>query len=321
MEKPGFQLFLLAGALSLNACDKTEKPETDVSFVADTRVSVERQIQTAEIPIPPKPECPPEMVNVNNIFCIDRVEASLIEMKQERSMYPYYSHDFSILTRDYSYWIKMAGSSEKPDGSVWDKPLLDSVIQIPAPPAWQMKEGVLPKAVSKKNVLPNGYLNYYVAKQACENAGKRLCMKAEWETACRGEGDRLYPYGSEYQQGQCNIFRWSHPALLLHGSAAINHTDPRLHLMEEKPGKPLLRKTGATVTCISQWGEDGISDMVGNLDEWVEGDTPSFKGGFYSRVTKKGCDATFGKGHVKGYYDYSLGVRCCKDLKDGENQH
>jgi hypothetical protein len=51
--------------------------------------------------------------------------------------------------------------------------------------------------------------------------------------------------------------------------------------------------------------------MVGNLDEWVEEPSGEFMGGFYSRGTKEGCDAAI-TAHPTSYYDYSLGVRCCR---------
>ena len=39
----------------------------------------------------------------------------------------------------------------------------------------------------------------------------------------------------------------------------------------------------------------------------------TFVGGFYSRATNRGCDARV-EVHDYGYYDYSLGTRCCKSL-------
>jgi len=77
-------------------------------------------------------------------------------------------------------------------------------------------------------------------------------------------------------------------------------------------GKPLLRKTGETPTCVSEWEGDGIRDMVGNLDEWIDDPEGTFLGGFYSRATRSGCDARI-SGHPIDYFDYSTGVRCCED--------
>ena len=70
-------------------------------------------------------------------------------------------------------------------------------------------------------------------------------------------------------------------------------------------------KTGETPDCKSEWGSDAIFDMVGNLDEWVDEPKGRFSGGFFSRSTREGCDASV-TAHPRAYYDYSLGVRCCK---------
>jgi hypothetical protein len=73
-----------------------------------------------------------------------------------------------------------------------------------------------------------------------------------------------------------------------------------------------LRLTGATPKCSSPWNGDALYDMVGNVDEWVEGEkAPAFVGGFYARSTTKGCEAIVDS-HAAIYYDYSTGTRCCK---------
>jgi formylglycine-generating enzyme required for sulfatase activity len=134
-------------------------------------------------------------------------------------------------------------------------------------------------------------------------------LPEEWVQACRGEANRRFPYGDEYAYGRCNVDREAHPAALLHGNASINHLDPRLNLVEGESG-PLLRATGATEECVSRWGSDGVFDMVGNLDEWVAPGA-AFQGGFYARATREGCDARISS-HPPEYFDYSLGVRCCR---------
>jgi hypothetical protein len=55
--------------------------------------------------------------------------------------------------------------------------------------------------------------------------------------------------------------------------------------------------------------------MVGNLDEWVNDPRGVFMGGFYSRQTDKGCEKEEPAHSYRVYYDYSLGTRCCKDLR------
>jgi len=173
-----------------------------------------------------------------------------------------------------------------------------------------MKEDFKSVARSVQGVIPSGYMSGVMAKRACEGAGKRLCSQAEWTAACRGEHGAAFPYGPSYAEGGCNVFREAHPAVVLYGDASKNHLDPRLNLAEGSNG-PLLRRTGATPSCRSSWGQDGVYDMVGNLDEWVESESGAFQGGFYARSTREGCDARITV-HPPQYLDYSLGVRCCQ---------
>jgi hypothetical protein len=165
-------------------------------------------------------------------------------------------------------------------------------------------------AVSRPAVVPNGYLSGLMAERVCRNADKRLCHYDEWLTACKGEAKRQFPYGVEYKPGACNVFRALHPAKELHDNATVGHLDPRLGLVKEPNGDPLLRPTGATPGCRSEWGSEAAWDMNGNLDEWVEDDKGRFVGGFFSRSTRNGCESSV-TAHPPSYLDYSTGTRCC----------
>lgn len=252
-----------------------------------------------------EPTCPREMVLVDGRYCVDRYEAALVDVATERALSPYYPPS-----------PRLAYSAEQ----AWKTKRLElgdpaaRALGLPALPAWQRTEGVEPRAVSARGLVPQGYVSGVVAERACKSAGKRLCTLGEWRTACRGERDKPFPYGEgdRYVAGKCNVFREAHPAMVLHGDFSVGHTDPRLNLVEVK-GQPLLRKTGATSECISEWGDDGVADMVGNLDEWVEDSDGTFVGGFYARATKEGCASTVST-HGYAYYDYSTGIRCCRDL-------
>jgi len=87
-----------------------------------------------------------------------------------------------------------------------------------------------------------------------------------------------------------------------------------MNLVSEGGERPFLRVTGATASCTSRWASDAAYDMVGNIDEWVEGDRPEFVGGFYARSTSNGCESRV-TNHAPSYYDYSIGVRCCRDAE------
>src|SRR5262249_165823 len=131
-------------------------------------------------------------------------------------------------------------------------------------------------------------------------------------TACRGEANTDFPYGDDWIEGACNVFREDHPAAVLHGNVSVGHLDPRLNHVAAK-GRPLFQTAGASPACRSRWGSDAVYDLVGNVDEWVDrGDKgPAFAGGFYSRGTRAGCDSLVAS-HPRAYFDYSTGVRCCK---------
>jgi hypothetical protein len=241
------------------------------------------------------------MVDVGAAFCIDRFEASLVDARSGRKLSPYYHPALGQTRASFRRW-----ETERLEmGNVAARRM-----PLPPPPSWQLAETVDPKAISERGVVPNGYLNRDVAERACKNAGKRLCTSDEWVTACRGFQRRKFPYGDDYAYGVCNVHGPHHPALVLHGNASIGHLDPRLNQVEVD-GESLLRVTGATAGCRSEWGADAAYDMVGNLDEWVYDPDGAFLGGFYARGTAEGCDARVGV-HAPEYFDYSLGVRCCR---------
>jgi formylglycine-generating enzyme required for sulfatase activity len=248
--------------------------------------------------------CPPEMVLVRDTFCIDRYEVTLVDAGSGRALSPYYHPTAEATRREWERWQRLKPTSKRDEGRN---------MPIPAPPEWSLSAAHFdPMAVSSQGAIPNGYLSGQIAAAACTRADKRLCTPEEWVTACRGEKNRKYPYGHLYEEGRCNVFRTTHPARLLHGDASEGHLDPRLNQVVEGTD-PLLRPTGSTVTCASEWNGDAVYDMVGNLDEWVDDPDGTFVGGFYSRSTREGCDARV-EVHSYDYYDYSLGTRCCKGL-------
>ena len=259
-----------------------------------------------EIPADPTsmaPRCQSDMVLVAHRVCVDRYEASLVDAETNEAASPYYPPKRSLATSIQEHWTSARytfGLSKT------------ALMALPALPDWEKQHDVQPKAVSRRGQIPQGYVSGPLASLACKNADKRLCSIDEWRLACRGERDQAFPYGSRYEPGKCNVFREAHPAMVLHGNASVGHTDPRLNLVQVE-GKPLLRATGETETCSSAWGEDGATDMVGNIDEWVDDPEGTFVGGFYARATKEGCRATIST-HVFDYFDYSTGIRCCRDL-------
>jgi len=280
----------------------SSEPELDILYLPD---GGDRPAPDVGRPRPheldhPASRCPADMVDIAGRFCIDRYEA-VLEDAQGRRLSPYY-HPTRVQTKaSYEQWKRQRLQSETAEGRA---------LPVPNPPPWQLTEAFEPRAVSLPGEIPQGYMSGRAASEACHNAGKRLCTQEEWVTACRGEADTPFPYGTEYEAGRCNVFRHTHPAAVLHGNPAIHHLDPRLNLVAEQ-GRPLLRPTGTTPECISRWGDDGVYDMVGNLAEWVADEDGLFLGGFYARDARNGCERSVAA-HAYTYFDYSLGVRCCR---------
>lgn len=243
--------------------------------------------------------CPPDMVAVAGRVCVDRYEASLVELGSGRAWSPFYAPDLERARSVHAYY------AARMERSAPDR--LEATLPLPSLPDFEPRL----RAASRPGVLPQGYTSGEQAEAACAAAGKRLCTEAEWVTACRGEAQRDFPYGDRYEQGSCNVFREHHPSMLLHGNASRYHDDPRNPTLVVE-GRTLLLETGASPRCASRWGDDAIFDMVGNLDEWVASDEGVFVGGFYSRGTRSGCAARVSS-HVKSYADYSTGLRCCSD--------
>lgn len=293
------------GAVGASPGNDIAEPDTPprLLHLPDARPSTPASALEA-LPAPPLAlpgRCPPEMVDVGGRFCIDRYEAVLVDAEQGRRLSPYYHPTRGQTRASWKRWQRRrleTGSAEA------------RAMPLPEPPAFQLEEAFEPRAAVERGAVPSGYLSRDLAEVACRNAGKRLCTAEEWATACRGQQDRKYPYGDEYVAERCNVFRPAHPAALLHGSPSIGHLDPRLNQVSSGDA-PLLRRTGETSGCRSEWGGDAVYDMVGNLDEWVDDPKGVFLGGFYSRGTREGCDARI-EVHPPGYFDYSLGVRCCK---------
>jgi hypothetical protein len=243
------------------------------------------------------------MVAVGNELCVDRFESQLVDAATGVPLSP----DYPTSRHMTEHVLKKWSAGRWRTGDLHARAL-------PLPPLLRAP-GDTPSAIARSRfaVVPSGYLTWYAAKKACVAAGKRLCTYYEWLTACRGDKGRKFPYGDDYERGTCNVYRYDHPAATLHDNAAIGHLDPRLNRVTEG-GEPLLRRTGATASCASRWGDDAIYDMVGNLDEWVDHKRGSFAGGFYSRSTRKGCDSVITV-HPKRYLDYSLGTRCCLNAR------
>ena len=134
-------------------------------------------------------------------------------------------------------------------------------------------------ACNYRGTIPWGNVTYEDARNACMDAGKRLCTKAEWMAAC----GQVYPYGGSYADGKCT-----------------------------GPNANESSATGAKSSCKTS---SGIFDMSGNVREWVEGGT--LMGGAYNSTTAD--ELKCGAAQSPQNYDtYSPnrgdGFRCCQDV-------
>jgi formylglycine-generating enzyme len=172
------------------------------------------------------------------------------------------------------------------------------------------------RAISRRGVVPQGYINEIQADRACRAAGKRLCNNAEWTLACQGPARRQFPYGNQRQSGQCNDGHRRHPVVQLYGQSRMyiwggdTMNDPQINQL---PGTVAL--TGAFESCANEFG---VFDMVGNLHEWIDDPNGTFRGGYYmdTRLNGDGC-AYRTSAHNVSYRDYSTGFRCCSDIPEG----
>ncbi len=247
--------------------------------------------------------CPEDMVFTRGT-CIDRYEASMVDRDTGQPLSPFYPPHPKLMRSVFASWEHLRVQSG--DAAARRMPL-------PAIPNWQKTHDFVPKAVSAPGRVPQAYVSHHVAKRACQSAGKRLCTSDEWATACRGRWQTQYPYGNDFRRLACNVYRYVHPAHVLHGLSQMHQLDPRFNLIVVGDGEPVLRDTGSMQYCKSHWWSGmAAHDMVGNLDEWVDDERGVFRGGFYARATMKGCEAQVGS-HEPDYFDYSTGTRCCMD--------
>lgn len=256
-------------------------------------------------PEPPSP-CPTDMVSVRGRYCVDRFEGALAARSTGMLLSPDVATTASLSSVALAEW----STRRERVGDLFARAL-----PLPHVNPLQLGHDNDVVAMNRMGLRPSGYVTGVVARAACEASGKRLCSLDEWRTACRGEADRLFPYGVDYEDGACNVNREAHPAGLLHGHSSIGHLDPRLN-HARAAGSPLFHAAGESPRCVSRWGDDGIFDMVGNVDEWVDEGAGAFAGGFYARGTKSGCGALVDN-HPASYLDYSTGIRCCRDASAG----
>lgn len=154
--------------------------------------------------------------------------------------------------------------------------------------------------------LPLNHQSLVSGSQICRQQGKRLCGENEWNFACEGEEMRPYPYGWE-RKPVCN--------------------QDKEDLYEMKKGKQVLKDLRnppeANPECVSPFG---VHQMAGNLDEPTlrENSAQNYpfrtalKGGWWMAARNRCRPAT--TAHDDHYSDIQVGVRCCADTSEGNQE-
>ncbi len=139
---------------------------------------------------------------------------------------------------------------------------------------------------NQSGATPKTGVSWSEARGLCESAGKRLCTEEEWEKACKGPGNRRFPYGNTEAPDACNT--------------------------ETASGEDrALARSGQFQDCRSG---PGLMDMAGNVAEWTatSGGSADYiqKGGAFDRPPSASrCSARTGV--VPGDRLPSVGFRCC----------
>lgn len=208
-------------------------------------------------------DCPSDMVNVNNQFCMDKYEASRPDATD------------SFYGTDTSY------------------------------------------ATSRENVIPWYPVTLSIAREACRNAGKRLCRPEEWYLACSQGKNYSYVYGNTYNPAICNgidaFCNCENPQC-----SSLN-TCPYAHCYNQSSpegGGPCgaafrVMPTGYFKDCRNEWGAFDINGNVWEVVDTEDG-LEHFRGGAYNcgdseMLHRCDYDATWGPS--------AKGFRCCKDLE------
>jgi hypothetical protein len=154
------------------------------------------------------------------------------------------------------------------------------------------------RSCSNPNVLPWRSATFASATAACAAAGKILCTGAQWQTACEGAANTIFPYADVFNASQCNTESND-------GIAGGADDD-------------VLLATGAKTTCTAS---DGAFDMSGNLKEWTNDITGQTTAGVNIAVLRGGsyespdisatCDFRSSRATVNTVLQ-SVGFRCCK---------
>lgn len=153
------------------------------------------------------------------------------------------------------------------------------------------------------------------AEAYCASIGKRLCTEDEWDIACEGPNQSIYPYGDAHIDGECNDYKtWKAP------NEGVLNTWPSQAAQDEVDKLYQAEPSGSLPGCVSGYG---VFDLTGNVEEWVVRTKPHvnnyphvMKGCYWSGCyggSKPKCSST-NPAHADGFKYYETGFRCCADM-------
>ncbi len=165
---------------------------------------------------------------------------------------------------------------------------------------------------NQKGAIPRNLTSWQEARDACTEIGKRLCTDVEFTFACEGEDMRPHVTGFERDPSKCSYDRPYRLRTFNFAKHDACLTEPACKSALEAIDQRVA--AGSLVACVS---EDGVFDLNGNVNEWVElpgrglSKRAGLKGGWWGPVRDR-CRpiTTF---HGESDYGYEVGFRCCKD--------
>lgn len=140
---------------------------------------------------------------------------------------------------------------------------------------------------NQPGALPMGAVSQQAAADSCAAHNKRLCTLNEWQSACLGPQQTLYPYGTRYIQRNC-------------------------YTAEKGAGR-----SGRKKSCRSWYG---VYDLAGNLWEWTSTENRSHPGRFevaggsWGAGDRSSCRDTKWSFFPQNEYPI-IGFRCCAPLR------
>ncbi|NUN16071.1 MAG: SUMF1/EgtB/PvdO family nonheme iron enzyme [Myxococcales bacterium] len=143
---------------------------------------------------------------------------------------------------------------------------------------------------------PINCINYLGAEQVCTFAQGRICTDQEWLSACAGPQGRAFPYGDQFDLTRCNM------------QSESSKVEGRP--LETAPVQSYKMCTG---------GIEGLWDMSGNVNEWVNGCKGNYckflGGGYLGNDPVHHFNSCSGvcAGNQKEFSSATIGVRCCRD--------